>query len=81
MVLWTDQFVISASLHKTLSKVQRSMARDRSWQVRFDFAFEQVMCEYVAPDSDDDGTWISADMVVWSAANAPGKPARSWTRR
>ena len=64
MVLRTDQFVISASLNKTLRKVQRSMASDRRWQVRFDFAFEQVMREFAAPRSDDDGTWIAEDIVV-----------------
>ena len=64
MVLRTDQFVISASLNKTLRKVQRSMASDRRWQVRFEFAFEQVMREFAAPRSDDDGTWIAEDIVV-----------------
>jgi len=64
MVLRTDQFAISASLHKTLRKVHRSISSDRRWQVRFDFAFEQVMRECAAPRGDEGGTWISEDIVV-----------------
>ncbi|SFI48246.1 leucyl/phenylalanyl-tRNA--protein transferase [Collimonas sp. OK307] len=64
MVLKTEQFAVSASLHKTLRKVHRSIATDRRWQVRFDFAFEQVMRECAAPRRDGAGTWISEDIVT-----------------
>src|SRR6202022_642905 len=52
MVLKTEQFAVSASLYKTLRKVHRSIATDRRWQIRFDFAFEQVMRECAAPRRD-----------------------------
>ncbi|HWW05054.1 leucyl/phenylalanyl-tRNA--protein transferase [Collimonas sp.] len=64
MVLKTDQFAVSASLRKTLRKVHRSVATDRRWQIRFDFAFEQVMRECAAPRRDAAGTWISEDIVA-----------------
>lgn len=67
MVLQTDRFAISASLRKTLRKVHRSMHcpdGDRRWQVRFDFAFEQVMRACAAPRRDGAGTWISEDIVA-----------------
>jgi leucyl/phenylalanyl-tRNA--protein transferase len=64
MVLKTEQFAVSASLRKTLRKVHRSIATDRRWQIRFDFAFEQVMRECAAPRRDGAGTWISEDIVT-----------------
>ena len=64
MVLWTEQFNISTSLYKTLKKVDRSIHTDQRWQIRFDFAFEQVMRECAAPRRDGAGTWISEDIVT-----------------
>lgn len=63
MVLFTERFMISHSLKKTLKKVQRSMSTDRRWKVRFDSAFEQVMRACAAPRKDGAGTWISEDIV------------------
>ena len=59
MVLFTDRFVISSSLKKTLHKVSRS----NRWEIRFDTAFEQVMRACAAPRRDGTGTWINEDIV------------------
>jgi leucyl/phenylalanyl-tRNA--protein transferase len=59
MVLFTDRFVASDSLKKTLRRV----SRDSRWEVRFDSAFEQVMRACAAPRRDGAGTWISEDIV------------------
>jgi leucyl/phenylalanyl-tRNA--protein transferase len=66
MVLMTDQFRVSASLKKTIKKVQRSAAPggDGRWQVRFDSAFAQVMRACAAPRADGPGTWISDDIIA-----------------
>jgi leucyl/phenylalanyl-tRNA---protein transferase len=63
MVLFTERFTISHSLKKTLKKVERSIASDRRWEVRFDSAFEDVMRACAAPRKDGAGTWISEDIV------------------
>ncbi|MGV3653384.1 MAG: leucyl/phenylalanyl-tRNA--protein transferase [Noviherbaspirillum sp.] len=63
MVLFTEKFKVSASLEKTLRKVERSMRSDGRWQIRFDTAFEQVMRACAAPRRDGSGTWISEDIV------------------
>lgn len=63
MVLFTDRFVVSHSLRKTLKKVHGSMRTDRRWQVRFDSAFEQVMRGCASPRRDGAGTWISEEIV------------------
>jgi leucyl/phenylalanyl-tRNA--protein transferase len=63
MVLYIERFVISASLHKTLKKIDSSMHLNGRWQVRFDTAFEQVMRACAAPRRDGAGTWISDDIV------------------
>jgi leucyl/phenylalanyl-tRNA--protein transferase len=63
MVLHTDEFKISASLAKTLKKVDRSSRTDGRWQVRFDTAFEAVMRACAAPRRDGPGTWISEDII------------------
>ncbi|MEC5215465.1 leucyl/phenylalanyl-tRNA--protein transferase [Actimicrobium sp. GrIS 1.19] len=60
MVLYTDRFVISDSLNKTLRKI----ARDSRWEVRFDSAFEQVMRACAGPRRDGAGTWINEDIVA-----------------
>ena len=63
MVLFTERFVVSASLAKTLKKVDKSMASNGQWQVRFDSAFEQVMRGCATPRKDDAGTWISEEII------------------
>jgi leucyl/phenylalanyl-tRNA--protein transferase len=63
MVLFTERFVVSHSLQKTLKKVHKSMQAEGRWQVCFDSAFEQVMRSCAAPRRDGAGTWISEDIV------------------
>ena len=64
MVLATDDFIVSASLKKTLKKVHASMQTGGAWQVRFDSAFESVMRACAAPRNGVSGTWISDDIVA-----------------
>lgn len=64
MVLLTSRFKVADSLKKSIKKVQRSMAQDGPWQVRFDSAFEQVMRGCAAPRRDGPGTWISDDIIA-----------------
>lgn len=68
MVLFTERFVISASLKKTLKKVHKSMREDGRWQVRFDSAFEAVIMACAAPRADGTGTWISDDIIAGYSA-------------
>jgi leucyl/phenylalanyl-tRNA---protein transferase len=63
MVLFTDRFIISHSLKKTLKKVHNSMVAEGRWQIRFDTAFEEVMRACAAPRKDGSGTWISEEIV------------------
>jgi leucyl/phenylalanyl-tRNA--protein transferase len=63
MVLHTDEFKLSASLVKTLKKVEKSGRTDGRWQVRFDSAFEETMRACAAPRRDGPGTWISEDII------------------
>jgi leucyl/phenylalanyl-tRNA--protein transferase len=63
MVLFTDHFKISRSLKKTLKKVDDSMRSGGDWDVRFDSAFEAVMRACAAPRIDENGTWISEEIV------------------
>jgi leucyl/phenylalanyl-tRNA--protein transferase len=63
MVLMTENFRISASLKKTLKKIEKSTRSDGRWQIRFDSAFEQVMRACAAPRKDGPGTWISEEIV------------------
>ena len=63
MVLYTDRFVISDSLKKTLRKVERSRHTDHRWEVRFDSAFRDVMRACAEPRRGEVGTWISKDIV------------------
>jgi leucyl/phenylalanyl-tRNA--protein transferase len=63
MVLMTENFRISASLKKTLKKIEKSTRSDGRWQIRFDSAFEQVMRACAAPRRDGPGTWISEEIV------------------
>jgi len=64
MVLQTEHFQVSASLKKTLRKVHLSSQSDRGWQVRFDFAFEDVMRACAGPRRDGQGTWITDDIIA-----------------
>jgi leucyl/phenylalanyl-tRNA--protein transferase len=63
MVLAIDQFKVSASLKKTLKKIDASMASGGRWQVRFDFTFETVMRACAAPRDGESGTWISEQII------------------
>ena len=64
MVLYTDRFKASASLQKTLRKIERSRQAGGPWVVRFDGAFEAVMRACAAPRKDGPGTWISEDIIA-----------------
>lgn len=64
MVLFTDRFVVSDSLKKTLRKIQKSIATGGRWQIRFDTAFDQVMRACAAPRKQGAGTWISEDIIA-----------------
>lgn len=64
MVLRPSQLKISASLKKTLRKVQASRDSDGRWDLRFDSAFEAVMRACAAPRRDGPGTWISEDIIA-----------------
>jgi leucyl/phenylalanyl-tRNA--protein transferase len=68
MVLFTDDFIASASLKKKLKKIQKSMLSDGRWQVRFDSAFEEVMQACAAPRKEEAGTWISSDIIAGYSA-------------
>ncbi len=63
MVLFTDQFVPSHSLRKTLRKIDISITSDREWEIRFDSDFEGVIRACAAPRKRAGGTWISEDIV------------------
>lgn len=63
MVLYTDRFIISDSLKKTLRKVERSRHSDRRWEVRFDSSFRDVMRACAEPRRGETGTWISKDII------------------
>ena len=64
MVLFVDDFKISASLKKTLKNVHRSMGANGRWRVSFDQAFEDVMRACAAPRNGEAGTWISEDIIA-----------------
>ncbi len=54
MVLFTGEFRISRSLHKSLRK--------RHFEIRTDHALERVIDACAAPRAHQDGTWIDQDM-------------------
>jgi leucyl/phenylalanyl-tRNA--protein transferase len=73
MVLYTENFVVSHSLKKTLKKVQNSMQSGGSWQVRFDTVFSDVMRACAGPRNYGGGTWISPEIIAgYSALHAQG---------
>jgi len=55
MVLFPADFKLTASLKKTLKKLE--------FQVRTDSAFEQVMRSCAAPREGESGTWIVEEMI------------------
>jgi len=55
MVLFPDELKISRSLRKTL--------RTRTYEIRFDTAFPQVMAACASPRRSHGGTWISPQMI------------------
>lgn len=63
MVLPVSEFVVSRSLKKKLRMVDKSMKSDGAWQVRFDSAFEDVMLACAAPRGQEDGTWITPEII------------------
>lgn len=69
MVLFLDEFKVSRSFGKTL----RRLRADPSWSVSSDTAFVQVMRECAAPRPQQDGTWITPDIVAaYSGLHAQG---------
>lgn len=63
MVLLTDQFKISRSLKKRLKMVQKSMETDQRWEVRFNSAFLEVMLACAEPRKNQEGTWITEEII------------------
>jgi leucyl/phenylalanyl-tRNA--protein transferase len=59
MVLHLDEFKLSRSLVKTLRRVRR----EGHWQVDVDRDFEAVMRECAAPRPEQDGTWITPQVL------------------
>lgn len=60
MVLKTSDFKLSDSLKKRLNK----SLKDPHWSFRFDTAFEQVMRYCAEPRKNQDGTWISEEIIA-----------------
>ena len=56
MVLFPQEFRVSRSLRKTLSR--------RGFEIRTDSAFEQVMRACAAPRGGEPGTWIHEEMIA-----------------
>jgi leucyl/phenylalanyl-tRNA--protein transferase len=55
MVLFPSDFKLTASLRKTLKKLK--------FEVRTDYAFEQIMRYCAAPRAGETGTWIAEEMI------------------
>jgi leucyl/phenylalanyl-tRNA---protein transferase len=60
MVLYTERFIVSDSLKKSLKKISKDPAQ---WQIRFDSAFKQVMQACAAPRKYGPGTWITEPVI------------------
>jgi len=60
MVLFLDEFKLSRSLVKTLRRVRR----EGRWQLDLDRDFEAVMRACAQPRPDQDGTWITDEVVA-----------------
>lgn len=63
MVLQTGNFKLSRSLQKTLRKIERDRHNGSGWEIRFDYAFEEVMRACAAPRKNGVGTWISEEII------------------
>ncbi len=60
MVLRTDEFRVSRSLHKTL----RAVMADPAWDLRLDHDFAAVMRACAQPRNGQDGTWITEEIIA-----------------
>jgi leucyl/phenylalanyl-tRNA--protein transferase len=60
MVLRTADLRVSRSLRKTL----RAVLADPGWELRLDHDFAAVMRACAQPRDDQDGTWISAEIIA-----------------
>jgi len=60
MVLFVDEFKVSRSLAKTM----RRLRREGCWTLRLDTAFTRVMRECAAPRPQQDGTWITREILA-----------------
>ena len=60
MVLFLDEFRLQRSLAKTLRRVRR----ERRWRISIDTDFEAVMRACAQPRPDQDGTWITPQVVA-----------------
>ena len=69
MVLVPGEFTLARSLRKRLAK--------RDYEIRVDGGFEQVIRACAAPRADQDGTWITADVIAAYAALARAGHAHS----
>ncbi len=59
-VLYTHEF----QLHRSLSKTVRKINRNPDRAIRLNTAFEQVMRACAAPRPDQDGTWITEEVIA-----------------
>ena len=62
MVLRPEAFKISASLKKSLKKIEKN--ENGRWALRFDSAFAEVMQACAAPRKSGHGTWILPEIVA-----------------
>lgn len=60
MVLFADEFKLTRSLAKTLRRVRR----DGRWRITLDRAFGDVMQACAQPRPDQDGTWITPEIIA-----------------
>ncbi|MBN9430392.1 MAG: leucyl/phenylalanyl-tRNA--protein transferase [Burkholderiales bacterium] len=60
MVLYLDEFKLSRSLRQKLRRERRT----GRWRVSLDRSFERVMRECAQPRPDQDGTWITDEVVA-----------------
>jgi leucyl/phenylalanyl-tRNA--protein transferase len=60
MVLFLDEFKLSRSLAKTLRRARR----EGRWEVAMDRDFAAVMKACAAPRPDQDGTWITPQVIA-----------------
>ncbi len=64
MVLFLNEFKISASLKKSLKNIHHSMELNGEWRISFDQAFEEVMRACATPRRGEPGTWISENIIA-----------------